>query len=87
MALRSTRYADELVSAGDEGGRIERIHIHKLGTVEIRFSWWKNGHFQPRPLDVTEDELLPLIQEAIEKGVFSDNFLIALSSILKKNNF
>lgn len=83
MALRTTKYADEIVSAGTNGGRIERIHVHDTDEVEIRFSWWKDGRFQTRPLDVTEEELLPLLKEAIEKGVFTNKFLGNLEAVLK----
>lgn len=37
VALRSTEYADEIVTAGNEGGRIERIKVREKGTEEIRF--------------------------------------------------
>jgi len=36
----------------------------------------------PHPLDLPEAELLPLIKEAIAKGVFSDKFIADLRDIL-----
>lgn len=84
MALRNTDYAEELVTAGSEGGRIERILIKESGEEEVRFSWWKDGRFMPRALDVTEAELLPLIEEAVSKGVFTENFLSNLEGILQR---
>jgi hypothetical protein len=46
--------------SGDEA-RVERIRIKKTNTVEIRVSWWKNGHLMNRPLDLPEAELMTLI--------------------------
>jgi hypothetical protein len=34
----------------------------------------------PKPLDVTEDELLPLMQNAMREGVFTRSFLQQLST-------
>jgi len=63
--------------------RIERLRVHESGGIEIRFSWWKDGKtFMPHPLDLPEAELLPLIKEAIAKGVFSDKFIADLRDIL-----
>lgn len=45
MALRSTPYADELVSAEGGGGRIGRLRIRDTGGEEIRFSRWADGSF------------------------------------------
>ena len=85
--MRDTPYAKELVTAnfvfpdGDEG-RIERLYVKELQQDEIRFSWWKDGKMMMRPLDLREDELLPLLANAIEKGVFSEAFLKGLKALL-----
>jgi hypothetical protein len=82
--IRETDYAKCLASAGTEE-RIERLLVRASGQEEIRFSWWKDGTmFMPRPLDLPEAELLPLIQEAIVNGVFSEEFLEGLWRILKE---
>lgn len=66
---------------------IEQIFIKELDRREIRFGYYKknkNGNFQlvMRPLDVTEDEFLTMFKNAIEYGVFSTVFLVALKTIL-----
>ena len=80
--MRDTAYATELATADIDGHRIERLHIKEYGQDEIRFSWWPDGKMANRPLDLSEHELLPLLKEAIEKGVFSDDFLRDLHSTL-----
>lgn len=76
---RDTRYAQEIETAQDDmGQRIERILVKEKGREEIRFSWWPDGKFVIRPLDIPEDELLPLFRQAISKGVFSETFLDGL---------
>lgn len=80
--MRSTKYADEIASADEGGARIERLRIKSTGVDEIRFSWWKEGRFQPRPLDLPEDDLLRLLRKAIDEGVFSDGFVGNLRRML-----
>jgi hypothetical protein len=84
--MRDTEYAREIATASlpseDSEHRIERIFVKHQNQEEIRFSWWKNGKMMQRPLDLPEGELLPLIEQAIQKRVFSDNFLAALKQIL-----
>ncbi|MGQ8630919.1 hypothetical protein ACUTJJ_05455 [Agrobacterium sp. DKPNP3] len=81
--LRKTAYADEIATARDDIGQtIERIHVKEHGKDEIRFSWWVDGKMMVRPLDLPEEELLPLMREAIRKGVFSADFLRNLHQVL-----
>jgi hypothetical protein len=86
--LRDTKYARELREpgvvkwpTGSEGG-IERLLIKKSGTEEIRFSWWKDGRLATRPLDLSEEDLLTLFEDAIAKGIFSTDFLVRLKGLL-----
>jgi hypothetical protein len=86
--MRDTDYAEELCEpsiipfpSGSEG-RIERLFIKKTRTEAIRFSWWKDGNLVPRPLDVTEEELLKLLADALAKGVFTPEFRNELKSLL-----
>ncbi len=72
--MRDTGYARELARADIGGHRIERLYVKDRGEEEIRFSWWKDGRMQTRPLDLPEDQLLPLLAEAIREGVFSKRF-------------
>jgi hypothetical protein len=84
--MRDTKYATELVSAsifwGQSEGRIERIFVKEFEREEIRFSWWNNGRFIPRPLDLSEDDLVILFKEAIKNEVFTAGFLVELKKIL-----
>jgi hypothetical protein len=89
MATRDTDYATELVTASypfpeSDGAesRAERLYIKSLQQEAIRFSWWKDGRMMMRPLDIREGELLGLLREALSKGVFSDEFLVALRELL-----
>lgn len=81
--MRSTKYADEIAHADEGGARIERLKMRATGEEEIRFSWWKDGRFQARPLDLSEDELLRLIKKAIDGGVFTEGFVENLERMLR----
>ncbi len=87
--LRDTRYARELANAKLPSGpgrksfvAIERIHVKQLDQVEIRFSSWEGTKMLPRPLDLPEAELLPLLEAALRGGVFSDGFTEGLRGVL-----
>ena len=82
--MRDTPYARELATAEFKDCRIERIHVKEHGWDEIRFSWWPEGRMANRPLDLPENELLPLMREAIKKGVFSNEFLGNLRALLEE---
>jgi hypothetical protein len=86
--MRRTRYAEEIAEPADIGGlRIERLRVFETGQEEIRFSWWKDGRFVPRPLDLSEDELLDLMRQAIlERRVFTPSFLDGLQRILAERS-
>jgi hypothetical protein len=90
-SLRDTRYATELAHAsisfptGSEG-RIERLRFKEgaaNGKEGYRFSWWKDGRMTPRPLDATEDELLELLRNAFNGGVFTERFEKQLRQLLE----
>jgi hypothetical protein len=83
---RSTSYADELATADINGKRIERLFLKDTEKDEketIRFSWWKDGKFKTRPLEISEGGLLDLIGEAINEGVFGEPFLKNLEAMLR----
>lgn len=79
--MRDTDYATELASSvlkfpnGDEA-RIERLFIKSLGQKEIRLSWWKDGHMQPRPLDLSEEDFFKLIVQGIREGVLCNRVVV-----------
>jgi hypothetical protein len=83
--MRDTDYATEIKTAELNACRIERLYVKGEGQEEIRFSWWPDGRMANRPLDLPEDELLPLIREAIRAEVFSPEFLRELKATLDQH--
>jgi hypothetical protein len=88
--MRDTDYATELATAEHNTCRIERLYVKRPGPgvspqEEIRFSWWKNGNMVNRPMDLPEDELLVLLEKAINNGVFGGNFLTGLLRLLAEH--
>jgi hypothetical protein len=80
---KRTHYCDLLAQGtsqeGEDISAVEKIFIKDIRREEIRFAWYKeekNGtrRFIPRPLDLTEDELLLLLKDGLDKGVFSTKF-------------
>jgi hypothetical protein len=63
-------------------GRIERLLIKKSRTEEIRFPWWKDGRLATRPLDLSEEDLVTLFEDAIAKDVFTTEFKSRLKGLL-----
>jgi hypothetical protein len=86
--VRKTKYAQELCEPGirrfpsGNEAPIEKLHIKESGEEEIRFSWWKDGKIMPRPLDLSEDDLIALFRDAVAKDVFTPAFRLTLRSIL-----
>lgn len=77
---RDTRYARVIASAeidlgSDEKAVAERLELHEFGTEEVRFSWWKNGKFMTRPLDIAEEDWIKLLSESYKNGVLSSEFM------------
>lgn len=68
---------------------IEKIFIKAIKRDEIRFSLYKDTirsmeRYIPRSLDVTEEQLLQLMKEALSKEVFSKEFIKKLSQLLNE---
>ncbi|MBU3190160.1 hypothetical protein K9O30_13710 [Clostridium bowmanii] len=66
---------------------IEKIFIKDKKRDEIRFSLYKDTikskeRYVPRSLDVTEEQLLQLMKEAIVGSVFSKEFVKSLAVLL-----
>jgi hypothetical protein len=71
--MPDTRYAREIAKASTydpagsgEESRIERIFVKAKAVEEIRFSWWTNGNFRARPLDLPLPELVLLIARGMK---------------------
>jgi hypothetical protein len=86
--MRDTKYATELCDPGifrfpsGNEARIEKLRIKETGEEEIRFSWWKGEKMVPRPLDISESDLVSLFRNALENIVFSGDFRSKLRSLL-----
>lgn len=88
--IKETKYC-QILSQGkieddDYTYCIEKIFIKEKDRDEIRFSLYKDTvrseqTYIPRSLDVTEEELMQLIKAAIDKSVFSKEFIKSLSEI------
>jgi hypothetical protein len=62
--------------------RVEKLYVKGTGENEIRFSWWKNDRLTPRPMEVTEPQLVKLFDNGIKAGVFSTKFIEELLQLL-----
>jgi len=89
--IRSTKYCDLLkqgrVDTDRSASAIEKIYVKELGRTEIRFAYYKKtannrDRLVLRPLDLDEDELLELFDNAVKNEVFSENFRKKLKEIL-----
>ena len=86
--MRETKYALELCDPGirrwpnGDEARIEKLHIKETGAQEVRFSWWKGGKMVPRPLDLSEDDLILLFKDALSKDVLTPIFRMKLRTML-----
>lgn len=83
---RDTKLTRELAAAKLPAGKgkvaIERIQVKKTERVEIRFSSWAGTRMMPRPLALSEEELLPLVEAALREGVFTEEFVAGLRRVL-----
>jgi len=69
------------VSLGNKVGKIERLPIDVDGQEQIRFSVWSQDKMLPRPLSLTEKELVVLVKAAFKEGVLSQQFIGELRSV------
>lgn len=98
--IKKTKYCilekQARVQNGDDVAAIEDIYVRHLNRKEIRFAFYKadgetgKDRFVPRPLDLTEEELLNLFKESIKEKIFTDHFKdelkVILSSDVNKND-
>jgi hypothetical protein len=83
--MKESAGAKKLASAsihlGNEVGKIERLSIDADGQEQIRFSVWSQDKMLPRPLSLTEKELVVLVKAAFKEGVLSQQFIGELRSV------
>lgn len=70
---------------------IQRIKVKKLEREEIRFAYYNidedgKQHFQPRPLDLEEKDMIALIAQGVKKGVFTKEGLNSLRKIFNQSH-
>ncbi|KJL04451.1 hypothetical protein N178_12580 [Priestia aryabhattai B8W22] len=90
--LKETDYC-QLVEQGrlekeDHVSTVERIFVKEKGEYEIRFAYYKpnkknNERLVLRPLDLNEHDLYKVLMDAIDKDVFTDNFLNKLKTYIE----
>jgi hypothetical protein len=66
------------INLGDSEGRIEETLPKETGPAKIRISCWNQG--RSLPMDISQNELVILLQKAIRAGVLSPEFLEDLHS-------
>jgi hypothetical protein len=76
-----------MTKEGEDISTVEKIFIKDIKREEIRFAWYKEEknctrRLIPRPLDLTEDELIELLKDGVNKGVFTNKFSERLKNIL-----
>ncbi len=64
----------------DPQGLIDSLHIEETPSGAIRISGWSQGAALTHPLEITEIELIRLLQKAIRARVLSADFLSNLRS-------
>lgn len=69
---------------GNEVAKAEKIIINETNQEELRFSWWSKGgkQFNPRPLDLPEEQWIQLFDEAVNNDIVSQNFIKEMIKIL-----
>jgi hypothetical protein len=86
MGYLSHPYAWRLASASFAGATTERLQYRDTLDVVIRFADWRGRRFNPKALEIGEDELLVLIGDGIAAGVFSTRFVQEIRGIIGVGN-
>jgi len=76
----SNRQAIASIRLAGEELRVERLQAAENGQEQLRFSIWEQDRMLGDPLLLTEQELISLLQAAIQAGVLSSDFLSKLES-------
>ncbi len=83
--MKKTAYATQLAEGRMGEMRIERLLVKKTGAEEIRASWWPNGNFAIRPVDMPEENWVKLLDIGFKKGVLSSKFALDLIKMAAKH--
>jgi hypothetical protein len=68
------------IRLGNAEGRIEELASTKTGPAKMRISCWSESQPGLRPLEISEKDLLTLLQKAIREGIISPAFINDLRS-------
>jgi hypothetical protein len=68
------------IQLGDTVGKIEKLHLKGAQSEKIRISGLGKDQTRSFPLDLTEEELVDLLYQAIRAGILSPEFLNKLHS-------
>jgi hypothetical protein len=68
------------IDLGDGECRLEHV-LSATGQEQLRLSLWSQGKMQRRPVSLSEQELIVLLQAAIRAGMLSRGFVGAFQSI------
>jgi len=87
FVAEKTAYQETLARGTHDFGNghthvLERIYVRDTAEEEIRWCYWKDGRFVPRPPDLPEEDLLRLFEAAVAEHVFTPRFKQQLKQIL-----
>lgn len=88
-ALRKTKYAElcaQSVLDLDDGTeiRFERIWVKSRQEELLRWTWWKGGRMVPRPVEMSEAQILECLEKGLDTGLLSSFFLRQLLHMVEK---
>ncbi len=72
--------ASVMVALQQPRGVIDSLQIEETAAGAIRISGWSQGEMLTHPLEISEQELIRLLQKAIRAKVLSADFLSNLRS-------
>ncbi len=76
-SLGKARYVS--IFLGDAEGRIEEAPPSEVAPAQIRIGCWSQEHLLSGPLELSEDDLVNLLENAVRAGILSPNFVKNLS--------
>ncbi len=74
------KFRSVTINLGNSEGRIEKLLSKETGPAKLRISCWSQGQLYSGPLDISENELVNLLQKAIRAGILSPEFIKSLQS-------
>ena len=75
-----TQLPSVMVALQDPQGIIDSLQIEETASGAIRISGWSQGKMLTHPLEISERELIRMLQKAIRARVLSEEFFSNLRS-------